>query len=141
MSVIVKGINLPASCYDCNFWVQGEGTYCSATFYDVSLSEATEGRRDFCPLEEYEEEPMAKPNFTAFIRERNDAFTKAVTSDDWQAVLDYLTRYNFPRPHDEAILKASVYKAVQHCTDIPEDVKLTAREKCIALGFSPEMWL
>ena len=54
MSVIVKGINMPASCYDCNFWVSEEG-YCTASFYDVSLKEASEGRQDFCPLEEYEE--------------------------------------------------------------------------------------
>lgn len=55
MSVIVKGINLPASCYDCNFWVSEEG-YCAATFYDVFASEAKNGRQDFCPLEKYEEE-------------------------------------------------------------------------------------
>ena len=45
-----------------------------------------------------------------------------------------------PIPKDERVLKAGIYKGAQECTDIPDEVKAIAREKCIAIGFKPTMW-
>jgi hypothetical protein len=40
-------------------------------------------------------------------------------------------------PKDEKVMKAGVYKACQYCTDISEEVKGIAMQKCLKLGFNP----
>lgn len=69
--------------------------------------------------------------------ERDKAFIKAVVDDDWQAVLIYSKKYCVPVPKEINVMKAGIYKAVQYCTNIPEDVKVLAMEKCLQLGFYP----
>jgi len=76
----------------------------------------------------------------AFADERNQIFSDFVVTDDLSNVYLFCQIYHIPIPADEAVLKAGVYKAVQECTDIPEDIKAMAREKCMALGFKPTMW-
>lgn len=73
----------------------------------------------------------------SIAEERDKAFIKAVVDDDWKAVLKYSKKYCVPVPKEEKIMKAGIYKAVQYCTNIPDDVKLLAIEKCLKLGFSP----
>lgn len=34
-------------------------------------------------------------------------------------------------------MKAGIYKAVQYCENIPQEVKIKAMQKCLELGFSP----
>ena len=72
-----------------------------------------------------------------FVQDRNEAFIDAVMNDDFSKFKAYAKKYGVPLPTTKKIMKAGVYKAVQECTDIPQDVKDIAYEKCIALGFSP----
>ena len=72
-----------------------------------------------------------------FAKERDRAFIKAVVDDDWSGVLKYAKKYGVPVPKDEKVMKAGIYKAVQECTKIPDDVKGTAMRKCLELGFTP----
>lgn len=69
--------------------------------------------------------------------ERDKAFIKAVVDDDWKAVRNYSKKYDIPIPKSRKVMKAGVYKAVQYCTNIPEDVKVLAMKKCLQLGFNP----
>ena len=71
--------------------------------------------------------------------DRDDAMTVAVMDDDWDAVRRYCRKYKVPLPKDESVMKAGIYKAVQEIIDIPEEVKLLAAKKCVALGFKPYM--
>ena len=75
----------------------------------------------------------------AFVRARNKAFTEAVLHDDWEGVKDYMKRWNPEAdiPENENVMKAGIYKAVQYCTDISEEVKSIAFQKCIEIGFYP----
>lgn len=72
-----------------------------------------------------------------FVKERDRAFIKAVTEDKWDAVRKYAMKYGVPIPADEDVMKAGIYKAVQYCTSISEDVKVLAMKKCLELGFNP----
>jgi len=72
-----------------------------------------------------------------FVEERDKAFIKAVVEDDWSAVRKYSKKYNVPIPPDKDVMKAGIYKAVQYCTNIPDDVKALAMKKCFKLGFTP----
>ena len=72
-----------------------------------------------------------------FAEERDKAFIKAVVDDDWKALRKYSKKYGVPVPKKRNVMKAGIYKAVQYCTNIPEDVKMLAMQKCLQLGFSP----
>jgi hypothetical protein len=72
-----------------------------------------------------------------FAEERDRAFIEAVVNDKWDKVRKYSRKYGVPMPKERNVMKAGVYKAVQYCTNIPEDVKVLAMQKCLQLGFSP----
>lgn len=72
-----------------------------------------------------------------FAKERNEAFVDAVVNDRWDKLKGYCKKYKVPTPKNKTVMKASVYKAVQYCTDIPENVKLQAMQRCLELGFNP----
>ena len=73
----------------------------------------------------------------SFAEERDKAFIDAVVNDKWDKVRKYAKKYGMPVPKERNVMKAGVYKAVQYCTNIPEDVKVLAMQKCLQLGFSP----
>lgn len=73
----------------------------------------------------------------SFAKERDKAFIDAVTKDDWNGVKKYAKKYGVRLPVRRNVMKAGVYKAVQLCSDIPEDVKVLAAQKCMDLGFNP----
>lgn len=75
-----------------------------------------------------------------FARDRDRAFTRAVMQDDWDGVRRFCRRWSLPIPKERVILEAGVYKAVQECTRIPQNVKDCARARCMALGFKPYVW-
>lgn len=77
---------------------------------------------------------------TGFVKDRNNAFISFVKTDDLSEFYKYADRYQFSVPSDINIIKAGIYRAVQKCTDIPEDIKEIAREKCMELGFAPYIW-
>ncbi len=72
-----------------------------------------------------------------FVIERDKVFISAVTEDDWEAVIEYAKKYGIPIPKDKKIMMAGIYKAVQDCTKIPDEVKAVAMTKCLELGFHP----
>ena len=72
-----------------------------------------------------------------FVKDRHKAFISAVMEDNWDGIKRYSKKYGVPMPKNEAIMKAGVYKAVQYCTDISEEIKVVAMQKCIKLGFNP----
>ena len=72
-----------------------------------------------------------------FAKERDKAFVYAVVNDDWKGVRKYCKKYGTPIPQDEKVMKAGVYKAVQYCTKIPDDVKTLAMQKCLEIDFTP----
>lgn len=74
-----------------------------------------------------------------FVRDRDAAFTAFVMDDDWGAVRDYCVSYGVRMPEDPNVMAAGVYKAVQECTGIPDDVKVRAAMKCMGIGFNPFM--
>ena len=74
---------------------------------------------------------------TQFLKDRKKAFTKAIMDDDWSYVRKYCEKYSVPLPKDDRVMKAGIYKAVQECIDIPDEVKNTAFVKCMELGFFP----
>ena len=83
---------------------------------------------------------MAYLDFRNFVRERDEAFRRAVVLDDWYGVYRYMAKWQVPCPNDFKTLKLGVYKAVRECTGIGDDVKKLAAEKAVAMGFSPSMF-
>lgn len=71
------------------------------------------------------------------LADRKKAFEEAVVNDDFSYFRKYCKKYGAPIPEDEKVMKAGIYKAVQVCIDISEEVKETAFLKCVELGFSP----
>jgi hypothetical protein len=78
-------------------------------------------------------------NMTKFVKERDRAFTEFVKTGDLKAVRKYCRKYDVRIPENERVFKAEIYKAVQECRGIPQDVKDLAAVKCVELGFSPTM--
>ena len=74
---------------------------------------------------------------SAFTEERDKTITDAVVNDNWDGVKRYAKKYCVHLPKSEKVMKAGIYKAVQYCTSIPEDVKTLAMQKCVKMGFSP----
>lgn len=72
-----------------------------------------------------------------FIKERNEAFSDAVLKDEWKKLKKYAKKYDVSLPKNKKAMKVGVYKAVQYCTNIPEDVKVTAIVRCLELGCNP----
>lgn len=70
----------------------------------------------------------------ALAKERDAAFTEFVKTGDKTKLIIYCKRYGIRMPKNETVQAAGVYKAVQQCTSIPDDVKKLAAEKCKALG-------
>jgi hypothetical protein len=73
---------------------------------------------------------------SSFTKERDKAFTDAVINDKWDGVRAFMEKYRMSASSD-TVMKAGIYKAVQYCTDIPEDVKTLAMQKCLEMGFNP----
>ena len=73
---------------------------------------------------------------SSFTKERDKAFTDAVVNDNWDGVKAFSEKYRMSASSD-TVMKAGVCKAVQYCTNIPEDVKTLAMQKCVKMGFNP----
>ena len=75
----------------------------------------------------------------SFAKERDRAFIEFVETGKTDKVMKYCKKYGVPIPKDEKIMAAGIYKAVQHCTNISEDIKVLAMQKCLDIGFNPMM--
>ena len=72
-----------------------------------------------------------------FAKERDAAFTDFVLTGKTKKLLKYCRKYGVQVPKSRKAMAGGVYKAVQYCTNIPDDVKDIAALKCLKLGFSP----
>lgn len=73
------------------------------------------------------------------VRDRDEAFTRFVMEDDMGALMRYCRKYGVHVPINERVVQGGVYKAALHCTNIPDEVKRVAREKCAAIGMNPDI--
>lgn len=83
---------------------------------------------------------MSKVDFSEFVKERDEAFRRAVVLDDWDGVYRYMAKWQVPCPNNFRTLKLAIYKATRECTGIDDAVKKLAAEKAIEMGFSPSMF-
>lgn len=74
-----------------------------------------------------------------FVKERDEAFFDFVETGNTEKVRRYCKKYGVQMPNDSRVFAAGIYKAVQQCTSIPEEIKNKAFVKCLELGFSPLM--
>ena len=72
-----------------------------------------------------------------FVKSRDKAFINFVETDNLTECRKHFKKYGQIMPRRERIAKAGIYKAVQYCTNIPEEIKVKAMVKCLELGFSP----
>lgn len=72
-----------------------------------------------------------------FAKERDKAFINFVETGSMEMVDAYCKKYGVPMPEDSRVKQAGIYKAVQECTNIPEEIKNKAMVKCMELGFNP----
>lgn len=73
----------------------------------------------------------------SYAKERDAAFIEFVKNDNIVPWLKFCKKYGVPRPASWKVERAGIYKAVQYCTNIPEDVKALAMQKCMEMGFNP----
>lgn len=71
------------------------------------------------------------------VRERDSAFIDFVETGNTAKVRKYCRKYGVQMPKDKKVFAAGIYKAVQQCTNIPQEIKDKAFTKCLELGFSP----
>ena len=76
-------------------------------------------------------------NMKRFACERDSAFIDFVETGSTVKVRKYCRKYGVQMPKDEKVFAAGIYKAVQQCTNIPQEIKEKAFVKCLELGFSP----
>lgn len=72
-----------------------------------------------------------------FAKERDKAFIDFVETGSFKKVNAYCKKYGVPMPKNQRVKAAGIYKAVQECTNIPQQIKDKAWIKCLELGFSP----
>ena len=76
-------------------------------------------------------------DFKEFVKERDSAFINFVQTGDTKQIIKYCKKYGVTVPKNRKVFAAGIYKAVQECTDIPDDVKTLAMKKCLDIGFNP----
>lgn len=74
-----------------------------------------------------------------FAKERNAAFIDFVRTGNMNKVRKYCRTYGVQMPKDKNVFAAGIYKAVQECIDIPEEIKSLAMQRCLEIGFNPFM--
>lgn len=72
-----------------------------------------------------------------YSEERDKAFIEFVKNDNIKPWVKICKKYGITRPSSWRVERAAIYKAVQYCTNIPEDVKVLAMLKCLNIGFTP----
>lgn len=73
----------------------------------------------------------------SYPEERDKAFIEFVKNDNIKPFVKFCKKYGITRPASWKVERAGIYKAVQYCTNIPEDVKVLAMQKCLKMGFNP----
>lgn len=70
-----------------------------------------------------------------FADERDEAFIDFVETGNTAKVKKYCRKYGVDMPKDKKVFAAGIYKAVQECTNIPDEIKDKAFTKCLELKF------
>lgn len=73
----------------------------------------------------------------SFADERDKAFIDFVRTGKTDKVRKYCRKYGVEMPKERKVFAAGIYKAVQYCTNIPEEIKMLAMQRCIEIGFNP----
>lgn len=76
-------------------------------------------------------------DYKQFVKDRDEAFIDFVKTGNAKKVRKYCKKYDIDMPKDRKVFAAGIYKAVQECVDIPEEVKTLAMQKCVDIGFNP----
>ena len=76
-------------------------------------------------------------DYKQFVKERDEAFIDFVKTGSTKKVRRYCKKYGVDMPKERKVFAAGIYKAVQQCTNISEDVKVLAMQKCLEIGFNP----
>lgn len=58
-----------------------------------------------------------------FVRDRDEAFIDFVETGSTVKVRKYCRKYGMDMPKDKKVFAAGIYKAVQQCTNIPQEIK------------------
>lgn len=72
-----------------------------------------------------------------FVKDRDNALIDFVETGSMKKVDAYCKKYGVQMPKDLKVKQAGIYKAVQYCTNIPNEIKEKAMIKCMELGFNP----
>ena len=80
---------------------------------------------------------MNDKEIAEFVKSRDDAFVTFVKWDRLDKFYCHCEKYGQELPKDETVIKVGILKAVQECTNIPEDIKTKAAMKAMKMGFSP----
>ena len=72
-----------------------------------------------------------------FAAERDEALTYFVKTGDDSKMRKHCAKFGQQVPKSRKVFHASMYKAVRYCTNIPDDIKQLAWEKCLQIGFMP----
>ena len=78
-----------------------------------------------------------KGKLEAYAELRDAALIYFVQTGDDSKVRALDEKYHVQIPRNGKVFHAGLYKSVRYCTNIPEDIKKQAWDKCIALGFVP----
>lgn len=73
----------------------------------------------------------------SYPKERDKSLIEFVKNDNIKPWVKVCQKYGLVRPSSLTIERAALYKMVQYCTNIPEDVKGLAMQKCLKMGFNP----
>lgn len=71
------------------------------------------------------------------VKIRDEAFIEFVKTGSFEKVNAYCKKYGVQMTENPTIKAAGIYKAVQLCSNIPQDIKDKAKLKCKELGFNP----
>lgn len=71
------------------------------------------------------------------VKERDEAYIDFVKTGNLTKINAYCKKYDILMPKNKKALKVGIYKAVQYCANIPEDVKDKAKKECLELGYNP----
>lgn len=72
-----------------------------------------------------------------YSEERDKAFIEFVKNVNIKPWAKLCKKYHILRPASWRVERAGIYKAVQYCTNISDDVKVLAMQKCLKMGFNP----
>lgn len=72
-----------------------------------------------------------------YRRKRDERFIEFVMNDNDKPIKKLAREYLIYLPKSKKAFRGGIYKRVQECANIPDDVKDVAFMKCLKLGMTP----